>query len=324
MRTIALVTVLLCSLTGFTQSVNFSKSENKPEILTFDVYNFWDAFDHLKDCHRPGDSVECITSRYFETGTAGFTEFIDKYRYTPKDYVKAIAQHPGFYNSIRKNTLLVNDIENEIEQFSRKMTENFPSYQQKKICFAISPIQDEGTTTDQYILIGTDIIASSKAADLSEFGNDLMGKILARDTNVRDRLIFEVARESVGDLQVNADRNNYELLNHCLMVGSADFVASLLTGVNESPSKHRYGDLHQQELWSRFIADVENNRNYEDWINNRDRVEKDIPDDMGYYIGYKIAEKYYNTVADKKQALHDILNMKDAKVFLQKSGYRGL
>jgi hypothetical protein len=36
---------------------------------------------------------------------------------------------------------------------------------------------------------------------------------------------------------------------------------------------------------------------------------------------YKITEKYYNNSADKKQALYDIIELKDPKAILEKSGY---
>ncbi len=44
---------------------------------------------------------------------------------------------------------------------------------------------------------------------------------------------------------------------------------------------------------------------------------------MGYYIGHKIAESYYNCHADKKKALVDIIEMQDANNFLKESRYNG-
>ena len=47
----------------------------------------------------------------------------------------------------------------------------------------------------------------------------------------------------------------------------------------------------------------------------------DRPADLGYYIGYKIAEAYYKNAADKKQAVKDILEIKDFNEFLKASKY---
>ena len=43
--------------------------------------------------------------------------------------------------------------------------------------------------------------------------------------------------------------------------------------------------------------------------------------DLGYYIGYKICESYYQSAKDKKQAIKDILEIKDFNQFLIDSKY---
>ena len=39
------------------------------------------------------------------------------------------------------------------------------------------------------------------------------------------------------------------------------------------------------------------------------------------WMGYKITEQYFKKSANKKQAIKDIVDIKDYKEFLQKSGY---
>ena len=45
------------------------------------------------------------------------------------------------------------------------------------------------------------------------------------------------------------------------------------------------------------------------------------PGDLGYWVGYRIVESYYEKARDKRQALRDILEMTDAKAFLARSGW---
>ena len=47
----------------------------------------------------------------------------------------------------------------------------------------------------------------------------------------------------------------------------------------------------------------------------------DAPADLGYYIGFKITEAYYNNATDKQQAIEDIIKMRDGEKFLKESGY---
>lgn len=45
------------------------------------------------------------------------------------------------------------------------------------------------------------------------------------------------------------------------------------------------------------------------WLYNGGDV-KDKPADLGYYMGYKIAESYYNNSDDKNKAISEIIEMK--------------
>jgi uncharacterized protein YjaZ len=45
------------------------------------------------------------------------------------------------------------------------------------------------------------------------------------------------------------------------------------------------------------------------------------PADLGYYVGYKICQEYYEKSADKKKAIKDILEIRDFDQFFRESGY---
>ena len=42
---------------------------------------------------------------------------------------------------------------------------------------------------------------------------------------------------------------------------------------------------------------------------------------LGYFMGYRIAQAYYERAPDKKTAIRDILRVKNAEDFLERSGY---
>ena len=47
----------------------------------------------------------------------------------------------------------------------------------------------------------------------------------------------------------------------------------------------------------------------------------DRPGDLGYFIGYRIAEAFYEPTSDKRLALRMIIEVGDSDVFLAQSGY---
>ncbi|MGY0037835.1 gliding motility protein GldB-related protein [Pedobacter sp. NJ-S-72] len=51
------------------------------------------------------------------------------------------------------------------------------------------------------------------------------------------------------------------------------------------------------------------------------RLLNERPADLGYYIGFKITQSYYQNSKYKKEAINEILNVKDFKSFLEKSKY---
>jgi len=321
MRMSIVFSFLFCSLIVFTQTNKNTIEENFSGVLTEDIDHFWDAFDHLENCNSYQDSIYCLRSLYFEKGTAGFNDFISKYNYTPQDFVKSISQYPKFFKSVRNNTLVVKNIESGIDLFYTKLKEYLPEYKPLIICFVISPLQCGGTALENYLIIGTEIIASTNQVDLSEFGTGIWSKVLAFNTNVQDNIMFVVSHETIHDLQVNADFNNYELLNKSLIEGSADFLAEFFTGVKANHFLYDYGDKYEHDLWNKFKKALENNENTDNWMYNIDRVEDGVPADLGYYIGFRIVESYYKNSIDKTQAIYEIIQMKNPKEFLVKSRY---
>jgi hypothetical protein len=61
-------------------------------------------------------------------------------------------------------------------------------------------------------------------------------------------------------------------------------------------------------------------RNASQWVYNA-ATSKDRPGDLDYYVGYLVTRCYYKNARDKRQAVYDILNIPDARAFLEKSGY---
>jgi hypothetical protein len=49
----------------------------------------------------------------------------------------------------------------------------------------------------------------------------------------------------------------------------------------------------------------------------------DRPADLGYWMGYRITKSYFERASDKRQALRDILTIKDFDRFLANSRYDG-
>ena len=82
---------------------------------------------------------------------------------------------------------------------------------------------------------------------------------------------------------------------------------------------------HGKEIETAFVGD-EDTTNLSSWFDNGlsswfDNGTFTTPGDLGYWVGYRIVKSYYDHAPDKRRALHDILQMTNAKAFLNESGW---
>ena len=291
------------------------KSELNYEIITADIDNFWNAYDALE---KSQDSIQTFQNLYIDKASPEFQKFLELRNFTAKQYVDWIKGAPKFWETIRPLTLKVKNKKKEIDSIYLKMEEYYPNFKAPNICFAISPIQSGGTTDKGLILIGTEIATvDPQKVDISEI-NGFMKKVFENSFGDIKSLI---THELVHTQQPNGDNENESLLSQSITEGSADFIATLLIGKQSmNAAIFNYGEKNQKKLWLEFKKDVDAKKIIEetDWFYN---YNTNRPADLGYYIGYKIAESYYKNSDNKKQAIEEIINMNDPKMFLNESSY---
>ena len=109
------------------------------------------------------------------------------------------------------------------------------------------------------------------------------------------------------------------MLGLCLREGGAEFVTSLVLNDITQSKALAYIEQDESKLKDRFKADLEA-QDKEFWL--WDSLNQDShPKLLGYAMGYKICDSYYDQASDKKEALQQILRMDDAETFVASSGY---
>ena len=113
---------------------------------------------------------------------------------------------------------------------------------------------------------------------------------------------------------------NQALLEHAFLEGSADFIGELISGMQINNDAYKYGIAHEAELWKEFSGHFED-KGFGIWMYNRPPDGR--PNDLGYFIGYRIAQAYYSKAADKQAAVRDIITARggDVRSILSLSGY---
>lgn len=299
-------------------------AENAKTVLTADIDHFWQAVDALANCKTHTDSVAAIQKLYFDRATDGLIDFIAARDLTAEELLRLVARYPKFYASIRKNTLEVKNSAKAIQALFTKFQSLYANFKPFKVCFAIGILNTGGTVSDKFVLIGTEITASSKHVDVSEFiakKENSRAKILSADGDLAQKIRNMVAHECVHTQQkdISDTSTKCALLWQILKEGICDFIGEMVSGQQINAAAHVYGDEHEKQLWDELKANLCSG-DMSKWLYNGQTV-KDRPGDLGYYMGYRIAKAYYEQAADKRQAIIDMIELTLPMEFLQKSKY---
>jgi predicted Zn-dependent protease DUF2268 len=311
-RIIALIAVIVLAVASVCgqSGAKVSGDPNDAKIITSDIQNFWRAYDLA----TPDNQVEVFEREYLKRGSDGLRDFI-KLRITSADaLVKTINKNPKYYASIRESTLRVEAMETKMRAcfYALKYLYNdavFPD-----VYFVIGRMSSGGTTSDRGLLIGTEMHGRTARApedELSDWHKQVLRPI--------EDVPYIVAHELIHYEQKHGSQLKNSLLYQSLNEGSADFIAELISGGTINPHLHVYGNPKEKQLWEEFKQEMDG-VNFSKWLYNGFNI-KDRPADLGYYMGYKIVESYYNRMKDKRQAIKDILEFKDPAQLLKDSGY---
>ena len=288
------------------QSVN--RDPEAAQLITSDIDNFWKAYDAAK----PEYCFGVFKREYFDKGSDGLKTF-KQARIDQCAFIETLASHPRYYASIRESTLKINSMREPIRASFRKLKSLYDDAVFPPVYFLIGCMNSGGTLTDTGLLIGTEMYGRTPGSPEDEL--DDWHKQVIKPIN----LIPHIVAHELIHYQQKYPKGERTLLAEAIKEGSADFIAELISGRHINTHLHTYGNPKERELWEEFKQEM-NGKSLTNWLYNSSQV-KGKPADLGYYIGYKMCEAYYQNAANKRQAIKDILEIKDFKQFLQASKY---
>ena len=304
-----LLVALVAASTAFGQGPA-NRDPNAAKLVTSDIDLFWKAYDKA----TPTNDLYVYRDEYLRKGSEGLKAFTSMRIGSSCNLVDAIATAPKYYAGLREPSLKVASYEPQIRSSYKKLQEIYPDAVFPDVYFVIGRQSSAGTLTDKMLLIGVDMFGKSTPASLEELSPWLKAVV-----GSMDRLPYVVAHELIHYQQKYPRNQNSALLTRAVGEGSADFIAELISGSHINPHLHEYGNPIEKELWLEFQKEM-SGTDVSNWMYQGEKAVK-RPADLGYYMGYKIAESYYRNATDKKQAVRDILEIKDVNEFLTSSKY---
>ncbi len=286
-----------------------SPHPDSARIVTEDIGRFWEAFDAAS----PAIDAAAFQRHYLDAGSAGVADFTP-YRIIDAGHLaETIRSNAAYYASIRSSTERILEMEPAIRASFYALAYLYPEAVFPDVYFVIGALNSGGTASSRGLIIGAEMFGRTEETPLHELKDRLIAVLKPVES-----VPWIVAHELVHFQQTYPVTT---LLERALMEGSADFIAERIAGRQVNESLQAYAMPREEALWLEFRERMDG-EDFTGWlyggVENSDR-----PADLGYWIGYRICQAYYDRAADKRQAVREIIELKDAKAFLEASGYAG-
>ena len=272
------------------------------QFITADVDNFWHAYDRINATSDSLQRRKILKEQYLDKGTAGLQSLLQVRNYTEDEYLNMIAGYPRFWKSLRGNTLNVKREFPAIEEDLSKLRRLYPSLKPATIYFSMGAFRTNGTIHQDRVLIGCELALADEFTIIDEHPDFRQG--FYRNSKPRQNLALLCTHEYVHTQQL-APANS--LLANCLYEGAAEFISCLATGKKSYVPAMDFGAANHLRVFAKFEQDIFFNRRG-DWLwgeNLNELKERDL----GYYVGYKICERFYEQSTDKQEAIRQLIEL---------------
>jgi hypothetical protein len=254
--------------------------------------------------HSNNDLVAALERGYFAHASVGLKAYASAHNVTAKSMSESIARNPRLYADLDG---LADSILKEapaIRKGLHELTKLFSKAMFPPIWFVVGHSGPGGVTRQEGALIALERYADSPG--------DVVPLVLHEIAHFQQAMVqgVETYQRIYGP--------NRTLLAIALREGTADLIAELTTGRHINPRAARYGEENESALWQQFVAERAN-ADTGDWLFVQPSDGR--PPDLGYWMGYRIAHRFFEQATDKQQAILAILGLTDAEAFLKASGY---
>ncbi|MBC6993430.1 Ig-like domain-containing protein [Neolewinella lacunae] len=274
----------------------------QPCVAT-DVVHFWEAYDKITATPDTVQQLALLQQYYLAKATPGLVALQEARNYTPTEYLHAINDYPEFWRSVRSNTTAVQASYPAIEAALDRLRQLYPALRPVPIYFAVGVFRTNGTATKDMVMIGSELALADDATVITEL--PAWRQPFFREYEPLKNIALLCTHEYVHTQQNELVEN---LLSMCLYEGIAEFVSCTATGMPSNSPAIAIGKARQEEVVRQFVKDLFLMSNNYDWMwgENRNALKTR---DLGYYIGYEIAERHYQAAKDPQRAIRELIEL---------------
>lgn len=268
-----------------------------------DVPLFWKTYDKIVREKDSTKQLMLLNSEYISKASPGLSALFNARNYSDRELLRAINSYPKYWRSIRKDSQTARDFEAQITTDFSKLKALYPELSPVDIYFTVGAFRCNGTGTDGKILIGSEMALTGETADISEIPQWLHPYFL--EMKPRKHLSLLCTHEYIHTQQKPLALN---LLCASLNEGIAEFLSCEVTGIKSNTPAFELWETQSEAIRKRFVRDLFNPGLLYNWLWGQNSNELKVRD-LGYVVGYKIAEGYFRKATDKKTAARQLIQL---------------
>jgi len=317
---------LIILISAFIFFSNSAISQNdKYDIVTKDVLNFWEAVDSLKEnC----DTTQIFQRLVIDRATKEFKLFIKEWKITAKNYTYQYRHYPNFYRTLRSNTIKLIHDENLIRQTIDNFRKIYPNYVDASICISIGNFTTGGTISiihegilnhNKFVYIGLEyhgLDSSTTTGELPASIQDYVSRSNFYRTIIHE--LVHIQQQTHGNKIAKAYYED-NLAAAILREGIPDFISKLVYPFGNNGNYYNYGIQNEEMLKAKLRNEIYG-RDFTYWIFNSNTV-SDQPRDLGYFMGSRIANSYFKHLSATTINITELIEIKSVKKFIKNSNY---
>lgn len=277
-------------------------------ISYHDVKNFARA---LRLMAAGGDSLAILQAEYLDAATPGLRLFADDHDLTPERLRTALRRQPRAYRALMDLPERLEAQEGVLRKAYAALKRTVPDAIFPPTYYLVGASRGINEASPEGILLSMEMSSGAEEKALT-----------ALHEMVHIQQALAQGMEQYQSLY--GDGPNRTLLALAVREGSATFVAHLASGGRMFEAEHRAERMdflleREAAIWKRFETEMLGSEPGE-WMWTQP-TDPEQPRDIGYTVGFRITEAYYERAPDKAKAVQKILALTDYPAFLASSGY---
>lgn len=264
-----------------------------------------------------------IQADYLATGGRGIEVFTPGRIESADNLARTIAAKPQLYvDAINRCLPWVNGLNADLRATYLALRGLLPNRPLPQIALVFGADNSGGTAQPGIQVIGLEVLCRI-SPDRAAFEQSM-------------RQFF--AHETVHTFQAPVPGGDMSdlMLIVALQEGVPDYISMLVTGRMPAPARDQWARAREATIWKEFEADrakvragtsakgepnEEAGRTLRRWFGNAGSPPPGWPDELGYWVGMKIAEGYMAKAPDPYSALDRLIERRDPAAILLASGY---